>query len=93
MSRCDFCGTTGTARVFPCRDCITGSVDGQTLESIGDWHACSICGSLIDAQEWTLLEHRAWDIYTSEHERPSELIPVYKALIHSSHTAFRRNRL
>lgn len=57
---CDFCSMPNPTRRFACPD-FSMDQNPPPLVSKGDWTACSVCGSLIDAQNWNGLLLRAVD--------------------------------
>ena len=59
---CDFCSEPKYARRSHCADfSMDHSAGFPELRSKGDWLACSVCGNLIDAENWIGLLQRAVD--------------------------------
>jgi hypothetical protein len=57
---CDFCSTPNPERTFDCPDFPMDKSPGYPeLRSKGAWQACSVCGTLIDQENWNGLLLRA----------------------------------
>ena len=88
---CDFCNEPHPVRMFDAPDFTMDKSPGfPEYRSKGQWAACSSCGTLIDAGNWTGLLQRA----------VSKLGPKYDAMmprrvladvVNRSHTLFREH--
>lgn len=91
--RCDFCNRDlGSEKfVLPVadfmagRDLVTGKMQGYS----GDWMACEICASLIEANQWTALLRRIQQLWEQSHgmAAPEPLKDGWRRL----HRLLRRN--
>lgn len=86
---CDFCSEPKWARRFHCQDFIMDVTPGfPRYDSKGDWLACSVCGSLIDAENWDGLVQRAVDVFSEKYNMPRRILAD---TVRRSHNLFRQN--
>ena len=87
---CDFCSQPNPTRSFPCPEfCMAEAKGYPELRSVGNWEACSQCGKLIDASDWSGLLKRG---VANHRERFADMPrPVLTTVVKESHDLFRRH--
>lgn len=70
VPRCDFCLIGQVAYTVPVESFVVAPGHG----SLGDWAACAECGTLIKANKWNLLVHRAWELSPHRNRLPKDML-------------------
>lgn len=63
--KCDFCSERPVTARYVADSFVSQTMSGPGLiqESIGDWAACAICETLLDAGRWDLVTERATNTF------------------------------
>lgn len=90
---CDFCSAPAPVWRYPARTFVAYSIANIAGESVGDWAACELCHTLIQADDRCGLARRSVDELIAKHPETREAAAVLYEELAGLHREFFAHRI